>query len=129
MNVIFNGCLKNIKVMKKVILKTGIIFLIMLLAGAGCDNDKQYIHCYEGEVVSVNQGNGCDYIIKILKTPNNHELPIGTTLAFDPELYKEELNMGDIVYFNIIQYEDWVGPATANCLWPKYAAQIKFCNN
>lgn len=40
MNVIFIGCIKNTKVMKKVILKTGIIFLILIIMGGGCNKEQ-----------------------------------------------------------------------------------------
>ncbi len=115
--------------MKTTILKIGVIFLFLSLMGAGCDDDERDSLCYQGKVVSLNKGNGCNNIIEIVKTINNGELPVGTTITFDPELYGEKLNEGDVVYFKIIQYEEWVGPSNALCLWPQFTARIEFCNN
>jgi hypothetical protein len=115
--------------MKIIMLRIGILFLLVFVLGAGCNKDERDPKYYKGKVVSLNHGNGCSNIIEIIVTINNGGLPIGSTITFDPKLYKENLIEGDIVYFKIIQYEEWVGFGTANCLWPKYTAQIEFHNN
>lgn len=115
--------------MEKIILKIGIILLLLSLSGVSCNNDEQYPECYRGKVVSLNQGNGCNNIIEIVRTISHVGLAVGTTITFDPNLYGGKLIEGDIVYFKFIQYEEWIGPAYGNCLWPQYTAQIEFCNN
>ncbi|HRC90219.1 MAG TPA: hypothetical protein PK910_09410 [Bacteroidales bacterium] len=111
------------------IIKTGFFILIILIMGTGCEDDKRDPLCYKGKVISLNYGDGCYNIIEITETPTNYdeELSTGTTLTFNPESYRGKINIGDVVYFKIIQYEDWVGPAYANCLWPKYTARLEFC--
>ena len=115
--------------MKKVIIIIGSVFLLFFLIVAGCNNDGQYPSCYEGKVVSLNHGDGCNNIIEIVKAINNDGLSTGSTITFNPDLYEGTLKVGDVVYFKIIQYEKWVGPGTANCLWPGFIGQIEFCNN
>ncbi len=116
---------------KKLILNILPLFLLLfclVFLGTGCDDDRDPL-CYKGKVVSLNNGNGCYNIIEILNNINDDKLHVGTTITFDPELYEKRLKEGDIVYFKIIQYAEWVGPGYANCLWPKFTAQIEFCIN
>lgn len=113
--------------MKTTLLKISFIFLLLSLMGAGCEKEEELV--YKGKVVSLNNGNGCNNIIEVVSSVNNGSLTIGATLTFDPESYKGKLNEGDVVRFKIIQYEEWSGHATANCLWPQFTAQIEFYNN
>ncbi|WP_026475022.1 hypothetical protein [Alkaliflexus imshenetskii] len=116
--------------MKITISKISVFLLLISLMGAGCEKDeKRDSLCFQGEVISLNQGDGCQNIIKITKSTKDSEFEVGNTISFDPDLYGGTLKVGDVVYFKIIQYEDWEGPATAYCLWPKFTARIEFCNN
>jgi len=105
---------------RKKIISSTILFLLML-CGAGCDNDNL---CYQGKVTSLNSGTGCYNILVIEKSVPNG-LSINSTIAFDPNIFKGTIKIGDIVYFNIVKYEKWVGPATAQCLWPKYSGELE----
>lgn len=102
---------------------------MLLVTDSGCNEDEQDPLCYKGQVVNLNQGDGCNNIIQIAGMNNNGGLPVGSTITFNPKLYKGKLTEGDIVYFKIIRYEKWVGPSNAYCPWPQYTAQIEFCNN
>lgn len=115
--------------MKKIVLIISIFFTLLFIAGLGCDKDENDSLCYKGKVISLNHGDGCFNIIEISENFNNEELSIGSIITFDPHLFDRKLLENDIVYFKIIQYEDWVGPGYANCLWPQYTAQIESCNN
>ncbi|MGQ7868299.1 hypothetical protein [Sunxiuqinia sp. sy24] len=116
--------------MKPISFKITIILLLFSLMGAGCEEDDERDPlCYQGKIVSLNQGDGCQNIIEIVKTIKDGELEAGNTMTFNPELYEATLKVGDVVYFKIIQHEDWAGPATADCLWAQFTAQIEFCNN
>lgn len=97
---------------------------------AGCDDDNEPDSlCYQGIVENLNQGNGCQNIIEIIKPSKDGKLAVGTTISFDPELYGNELKVGDDVYFKVIEYENFgniIMPAI--CVAPQYAAIIEFCN-
>jgi hypothetical protein len=80
-------------------------------------------------VVTLNQGDGCQNIIEITEPAENGNLVKNTTISFNPDLYEGTLKVGDVVFFKILEYEQWIGPATADCLWPQFAASIEFCNN
>jgi hypothetical protein len=107
-------------------LKISVLFFLFSLL-QGCE-DKRH-DCYTGKVVSLNMGAGCQNILKIVEPANKSDLPKGSTLTFDPKLSSKILNLGDIVYFKIIQFEEWEGFINAMCLWPQFTAQIEFCDN
>jgi hypothetical protein len=116
---------------KKIKLLSLALFLLPLcvvLLGTGCEKDKRDSFCYQGKVVTLNQGDGCQNIIEITKSAENGSLAKDATLSFNPDLYEGTLKVGDIVLFKVFEYEQWVGPATANCLWPEFTGQIEFCN-
>jgi hypothetical protein len=114
---------------KKLFLTISIFSLLLFIAGVGCEKDKRDPLCYKGKVVSINNTNGCYNIIEIIETIKNEGLSKGSTISFGSKIFEGELLENDIVYFKILQYEDWVGPAYANCLWPRYTAQIELCND
>lgn len=120
---------KKNRAMKTIMLRIGILFVLVFVLGTGCNKVERDPNYYKGKVVSLNHGDGCYNLIEIIKTINNGGLPIGSTISFGPKSYKGNLIEGDIVYFKIIQYEEWVGFGYANCLWPQYTAQVEFYNN
>jgi hypothetical protein len=122
--------------MKTKELRTASICFIMLLfcaaiSGGGCDKNKQNSQCFQGKVVSINKGDGCNYIIEIQKTDkNNSMLIVGSRITFDPKLLGNIVELGDIIYFRVIEYEIWEGPATTDCIWPNFiGTQIEVCEN
>jgi hypothetical protein len=116
--------------MKTTLLKISFIFLLFTLMGAGCEKDERDPLCYQGKVVSLNQGSGCQNIIEIVETIKDGELEAGNTISFNPELYGTTLKVGDIVYFKVIEYEEFGSHlSTQPCAFPKFAASIEFCNN
>lgn len=114
--------------MKALSLKVSTFLMLFALMGAGCEKEED-LRCYKGKVVSINQQNSCHNIIEIIEIAKGSELMAGNTISFETASYKGALKIGNIVFFKIIEYEDWVGPATANCLWPQYVGQIEICNN
>ncbi|MDP3916076.1 MAG: hypothetical protein Q8R96_20290 [Bacteroidota bacterium] len=116
--------------MKTTILKISFIFLLFTLMGAGCEKDERDPLCYQGKVVSLNQGSGCQNIIEIVETIKDGELEVGNTISFNPDLYVGTLKVGDVVYFKVIEYEEFGNPiSTQPCTFPQFASSIEFCNN
>ncbi|HRC89909.1 MAG TPA: hypothetical protein PK910_07825 [Bacteroidales bacterium] len=114
---------------KPLIIKTGFFILIILIMGAGCEDDKRDSSCYEGKVISLNQQTGCQNIIEISKTPFDGELSVGTTISFNPVLYGNKLTVGDLVSFKVLEYEEFGDIIMPHhCFTPQYAALIEFCN-
>lgn len=112
--------------MKTIFLKISLIVLLLLLMGAGCKKDDRYSLYYEGEVVILENKNGCFDILKITSTPEKASLLSGSSVSFDSKLYtKKKLEIGDKVYFKIIQYSEPIDPSTP-CAVPQYIAQIEF---
>jgi hypothetical protein len=97
---------------------------------AGCKDDIRDSQCYEGEVVLLNNGSGCNNIIEIVKTINDGGLSVGNTISFNPDLNVKILKIGDVVYFKVIEYESF-GTHTSSqpCSFPQFTASIEFCNN
>jgi hypothetical protein len=116
--------------MKTTILKISTIVLLFLFIGAGCQKDD-LSHYYRGKVVDINNGNGCYNLIEIINIPKEASLLVGATITFDPKLYtKKNLEIGDMVYFKIILFKEWIGPNDAYCRWPQYVGQqIEFYEN
>ncbi|HEX2926115.1 MAG TPA: hypothetical protein VHP38_07650 [Ruminiclostridium sp.] len=104
------------------------IFLLFFFLVHGCEEKRHDTSCYKGKVVSLNAGDGCFNILEIIESINDGDLHNGSTITFDPKLSEKTIKVGDNITFNIVQFEDWVGPATANCLWPQYIAQIELCD-
>lgn len=114
---------------RKTILFT--VFALFLLLGAtGCEKEFNKSNCYTGEVITLfGVGHERYNIVTITKVPSKYSLPVGTTIAFDIERYGKKVEIGDIIDFEISMYEKWVGPATADHLWPEYVGIIKSCKN
>jgi len=107
--------------MKAKMLLMCIIYISIMLGGIGCKDDISH---YEGQVVSLNNGDGCFNIIQITHSiPQG--LPVHATVEFGLKAFDGNLKVGDIVYFEILTYEKWVGFANANCLWPGYTGVLK----
>jgi len=98
--------------------------------GAGCEDEERDPLCYQGKVVNLNKGDGCQNIITITQTAENGELATNATISFNPDLYQGPLEVGDIVYFKIIEYEEFgTHISTQPCAFPQFAASVEFCNN
>ena len=109
-----------------------LLLLFLAIVVEGCENDKKNPQCYQGKVVSLNNSHGCNNIIEILQTNDNDDsmLTVGARITFNPDLYGDKIELGEIVYFKILEYEEWEGFATTECLWPNFiGVQIEFCNN
>ena len=104
--------------------------MLLLIGGAGCEKEIDKSDCYTGEVITLfGVGHERYNIVTITKVSNKHSLPVGTTIAFDIEKYGKKVKIGDIIDFEILMYEKWVSPATADHLWPKYVGIIKSCKD
>jgi len=105
----------------KIILFTAFIFF-SLIGGIGCEEDNLY---YEGKVISLNNGDGCNNIIEISKSiPQG--LSVNSTITFDPGLYNRQLKTGETVSFKVIKYEVWTGYVLDICIAPQYVGQLEF---
>jgi len=118
---------------KKLKLLTTFLLLLplcMILLGTGCEDEEQDPLCYQERVVSLNKGDGCQNIITITQTAENGELATNATISFNPDFYEGTLKVGDIVYFKIIEYEEFgTRISTQPCTFPQFAASVEFCNN
>ena len=96
--------------------------IALLVGGVGCEKEICNNDCYIGEVIQLR--GKCNSIIAITSSPEGG-LSIGETIAFNPEMVNQDLIIGDIVRFKIIQYEKWNGTATADCIWATFTATIE----
>ncbi len=117
------------KKIKRIIPLLLLLPLCVVLLGTGCDDKEQDPLCFQGKVVNLNHGDGCQNIIEISEPPENSELPVGATIAFNSDLYDGILNEGDVVYFKVLQYEEFGNHFSTCMLFPEFAASIEFCNN
>lgn len=114
----------------KTILKISSVFLLLIAMGAGCEKENERDPlCYQGKVVALNQADGCQNIIIIIKKAKNGRLEDGNTISFNPNLCGDTLKIGDVVYFKVIEYEEFDNSiSTQPCVFPQFAASIEFCN-
>ena len=106
--------------MKMRLILVAIIALFMMF---GCEQENL---SYQGKIISLNVS-ACYNIIQIEKSiPKG--LPANSTITFDPNLYKGQLKIGDIVYFKITKYTEWTGVVIAMCTAPQYEGQLEFYN-
>ncbi|MFZ4799122.1 MAG: hypothetical protein ACOYMA_16595 [Bacteroidia bacterium] len=102
-----------------------VIIPFLLIGGAGCEKDSVY---YEGKVISLNYGSGCNNIIEISKSiPQG--LTVNSTITFDTNLYNGQIKVGDAVYFKINEYVVWTGNVLDICIAPQYVGQLEFYYN
>ncbi len=104
--------------------------LALLGLGAGCEENEHNSQCYQGMVVILNQGAGCQNIMKISESAENGQLVKNATISFNPDLYDGTLKVGDVKYFKVLEYEEFGNHiSTQPCTFPQFAASIEFCNN
>lgn len=116
--------------MKTTILKISAFLLLFSLMWAGCEKkNERDPPCYQGKVVRLNQGDGCQNIIEIVETIKDGELEAGNTISFNSDLYGSTLKVGDVVYFKVVKYEEFVPHiSTQECtFFPQFSASIVFC--
>ena len=107
--------------MKMRLILVAIIALFMMF---GCEQENL---SYQGKIISLNVS-ACYNIIQIEKSiPKG--LPVNSTITFDSNLYKGQLKIGDIVYFKITKYTEWIDVVIAICITPQYEGQLEFYNN
>ena len=100
-----------------------LVAIIALFMMFGCEQENL---SYQGKIRSLNVS-ACYNIIQIEKSiPQG--LPANSTITFDPNLYKGQLKIGDIVYFKITKYTEWTGVVIAMCTAPQYEGQLEFYN-
>ncbi len=111
---------------KKLFLMLPFLLLVMGVVG-GCDKDAPNNY-YKGEVILLNEGDGCPNIIEIVKTIDKG-LPIGSTIYFNPDLYNKQLEFGSVVYFKIISYQKAENGFSTCMRFATYSAIIEFYND
>lgn len=105
-----------------------ILFLFILMGMGGCDNKDYPTDYYKGKIITLNKGDGCFDLIEIQQSVENG-LNVGVRITFNRESHDKDFKEGDIVYFKIIDYQEWDGFAFAYCLWPAYVTIIEFYND
>lgn len=113
----------------KFILWFSTLFLL-LLAGEGCEKEKNVPDYYTGKIITLGRTEFTRYnLIEITSAPTNGDLPAGTLIAFDVKNYGEKLEVGNSVQFRIIAYKKWDGYDTTDRIWPQYICDIAPCKN
>ena len=116
--------------MKNKVLLFTIISLMLLIGGEGCEK-SEISDCYVGEIFTVTGVYHQMYTsVKITKVPKDYTLPVGVTIGFSIETYGKKLDVGDIIYFDIIMYKENVYDfITTDQFPPSHVGVIKPCND
>lgn len=99
---------------------------LLLLIGAGCEREKLNENCYEGKIHHL--GEVCFNIIEIISSPKDG-IPVGNTIAFNPELFNKKLKEGDIIHIEITNFRERDFPIASPCLYPTYFGVVKPCKH
>lgn len=99
-----------------------LLLIVLLSLNLGCSEDDVL---YQGTIVSLNNGTGCNDIIKI-----NKSIPYGllanSTISFNSNSYNGKLNVGDKVRFKILKYEKYLPQIIPDvCSAPQYVGQLE----
>ena len=103
-----------------------IIILFFLIGGIGCEDDIPSGYC-KGKIVALNNHVAYTDIIEIQQSVDK-EFAVGQTISVGVLLTDKGYKLNDIVYFKVISYQKWVGPETADHLWPTYTGVIELAN-
>lgn len=111
---------------KTILLTVTSLFLLVVMAG--CDGGNRNIDYYSGEIITLNNGDGCYDILKVKQSPENG-FPAGTTISFYVGAENGKFKIGETIWFKVKYYEKWTGSASAMCLWPSYSASIELVSH
>ena len=110
-----------------------LMFLLFPLAlGTSCNTEVNFENIkYEGKVLSLIKSNNHEHynIILITRSTSRKGVPVGSSIGFYDRDFGEKMNEGDIVHFRVPMLKKWVGPETADHLWPEYVGVIDFNYN
>ena len=118
--------------MKHKILLWLMLFFFPLALGTSCNTEVNLENIkYEGKILSLikNNNNERYNIILITRSTSKKGVPVGSSIGFYDRDFGEKMNEGDIVHFRVPIFQKWVGPETADHLWPHYVGMIKFYEN
>ena len=103
-----------------------------LALGTSCNTEVNSENIkYEGKILSLIKSNNNEHynIILITRSTSKKGVPMGSSIGFYDRDFGEKMNEGDIVHFRVPMLKKWVGPETADHLWPEYVGMIKFYEN
>ena len=118
--------------MKHKILLWLMLFFFPLALGTSCNTEVNLENIkYEGKILSLikNNNNERYNIILITSSTSRKGVPVGSSIGFYDRDFGEKMHEGDIVHFRVPMFKKWVGPETADHLWPEYVGVIDFKYN
>lgn len=118
--------------MKHKILLWLMLLFFPLALGTSCNTEVNFEKIkYEGKILSLIKSNNNEHynIILITRSTSKKGVPVGSSIGFYDRDFGERMNEGDIVHFRVPMFQEWVGPETADHLWPQYVGVIKFYEN
>jgi len=111
------------KAYKTIISVIVLCFVIVI----GCKNEYP-VDYYKGKIIALNNHIAFSDIIEIQHSVEDG-LPVGQTISVGVQLTDKGYKLGDVIYFKIISYQKWVGPETAEHLWPGYTGTVELYEN
>lgn len=108
------------------------LVLGMLALFAGCDkaennDDGNY---YSGRVITLTGVDRQRYnIVELTYVPKNDTLQVGNKVSFSTTDLGQAVYNGKNIDFQILACRRWIGPATADHLWPHYVAVVRSGRN
>ena len=118
--------------MKHKILLWLMLLFFPLALGTSCNTEVNSENIkYEGKILSLIKSNNNEHynIILITRSTSKKGVPVGSSIGFYDRDFGEKMNEGDIVHFRVPMFKKWVGPETADHLWPEYVGVIDFNYN
>lgn len=107
---------------KKVFLIIPFLFLIMGMGG--CEREQLSENCYEGKILYLSEE--CFNIVEIISSPKDG-MPVGNTIAFNPDLFNKKLKEGDVIHIEITDFIKRDYPVASPCVYPIYFGIVKPC--
>jgi hypothetical protein len=99
---------------------------LFLLAGMGCEEvPADY---YKGKIIALNNHIAYSDVIEI-QQPVEYGISIGQTISVGVQLTDKGFELNEVVCFKIIRSQKWVGPETADHIWPDYTGVIELYTN
>ena len=103
------------------------VIALCLVIVMGCKNDYP-VDYYKGKIIALNNHIAFSDIIEIQQSVEDG-LPVGQTISVGIQLTDKGYKVGDVIYFKIISSQKWVGPETADHLWPGYTGVVELDEN
>lgn len=101
------------------------VIILFSIVGMGCKDVSSDL--YTGKIITLNNHAAFTDIIEIQQSVAGG-LAIGKTISVGTQLTDKGYKLNDIVYFKVTYYQKWIGPETADHLWPSYTGVIELAS-